>query len=56
MALHAGDAPNHLIGSLITIRQRLAAYEEAGAQELLLKFVTRDALTALRRFAAECIG
>lgn len=42
-----------LIGSPATIRQRLAAYEEVGVQELLLDFFTRDPLPAIRRFAAE---
>ena len=42
-----------LIGSPETLRQRLAAYEEAGAQELLLRFVDGTNLEALRRFAKE---
>jgi len=45
-----------LIGSLETIRQRLAAYEEAGVQELLLRFVDGTNLEALRRFAQEFIA
>jgi F420-dependent oxidoreductase-like protein len=45
-----------LIGSPETIRQRLAAYEEAGVQELLLRFVDGTNLEALRRFAQEFIG
>lgn len=44
-----------LIGSPETIRQRLAAYEEAGVQELVLRFVDGTDLQALRRFARECI-
>ena len=42
-----------LIGSPETLRQRLAAYEEAGAQELLMRFVDGTNLEALRRFAKE---
>jgi len=42
-----------LIGSPETIRQRLAAYEDAGVQELLLRFVDGTNLEALRRFAQE---
>ena len=42
-----------LIGSPETIRQRLAAYEEAGVQELLLRFVDGTNLEAIRRFAKE---
>ncbi len=42
-----------LIGSPETIRQRLAAYEEAGVQELLIRFVDGTNLEAIRRFAKE---
>ncbi len=42
-----------LIGSPETIRKLLAAYEEAGVQELLLRFVDGTNLEALRRFAQE---
>jgi F420-dependent oxidoreductase-like protein len=42
-----------LIGSPDTIRQRLATYEEAGVQELLMRFVDGTNLEALRRFAKE---
>jgi F420-dependent oxidoreductase-like protein len=42
-----------LIGSPETIRQRLATYEEAGVQELLMRFVDGTNLEALRRFAQE---
>jgi len=45
-----------LIGSPETIRQRLIAYEEAGVQELVLRFVDGTNLEALRRFARECIA
>jgi F420-dependent oxidoreductase-like protein len=40
-----------LIGSPETIRQRLAAYEAAGVQELVLRFIDGTDLKALRRFA-----
>jgi len=42
-----------LIGSPETIRQRLATYEEAGVQELLMRFVDGTSLEAIRRFAKE---
>jgi len=44
-----------LIGSPETIRQRLVTYEEAGVQELVLRFVDGTNLEALRRFAREFI-
>jgi F420-dependent oxidoreductase-like protein len=44
-----------LIGSPETIRQRLAAYEEAGVQELVLRFVDGTNLEELRRFSREFI-
>ena len=42
-----------LIGSPETIRQHLAAYEEAGVQELVMRFVDGTSLEAIRRFAKE---
>lgn len=48
-------ATTALIGSPETIRQRLAAYEEAGVQELVLRFVNGTNLEAIRRFAREFI-
>jgi F420-dependent oxidoreductase-like protein len=45
-----------LIGSPETIRQRLATYEEAGVQELLMRFIDGTNLEALHRFAEEFIG
>lgn len=45
-----------LIGSPETIRKRLATYEEAGVQELVLRFVDGTNLEALRRFAREFIA
>jgi len=43
------------IGSPQTIRQRLASYEEAGVQELVLIFSDATQLDAVRRFASEFI-
>lgn len=45
-----------LIGSPETIRRRLAAYEAAGAQELLIRFVDATNLEAIRRFAKAFIN
>jgi F420-dependent oxidoreductase-like protein len=45
-----------LIGSPETIRQRLATYEEAGVQELLMRFVDGTNLEGIRRFAREFIA
>jgi len=44
-----------LIGSPETLRQRLATYEEAGVQELLMRFVDGTNLEAIRHFAKEFI-
>jgi F420-dependent oxidoreductase-like protein len=44
-----------LIGGPETIRQRLATYEEAGVQELVLRFLDGTNLDAIRRFASEFI-
>jgi F420-dependent oxidoreductase-like protein len=44
-----------LIGNPETIQKRLVAYEEAGVQELVLRFVDGTNLEALRRFAREFI-
>jgi F420-dependent oxidoreductase-like protein len=44
-----------LIGSIDTIRQRIAAYEAAGVQELVLWFVDAAKLESVRRFAREFI-
>src|SRR5260370_24749711 len=52
-----GDAvKTALIANPGTLRQRLAAYEAAGVQELLLRFVDGTNLEALRRFAKEFFG
>jgi F420-dependent oxidoreductase-like protein len=45
-----------LIGSPETIRQRLVSYEEAGVQELLIRFVDGTSPEAIRRFAKEFIA
>ncbi|QBD80275.1 LLM class F420-dependent oxidoreductase [Ktedonosporobacter rubrisoli] len=45
-----------LIGSPETIRQRIAAYEAAGVQELIIKFVDPTRLDIIRRFASEFIA
>lgn len=42
-----------LIGSPDTIRQHLTSYEDAGVQELLIRFVDGADLDAIRRFAKE---
>lgn len=44
-----------LIGSPETIRRRLDAYEEAGVQELVLRFIDGTNVEALRHFAREFI-
>ena len=44
-----------LIGSPATVRDRIAAYEEAGVQELLLRFSGTGQAEAIRRFAQEFI-
>jgi F420-dependent oxidoreductase-like protein len=47
---------NTLIGSPETVRQRIAAYEEAGVQELLIRFPDQTNLENIRRFAKEFIA
>jgi alkanesulfonate monooxygenase SsuD/methylene tetrahydromethanopterin reductase-like flavin-dependent oxidoreductase (luciferase family) len=44
-----------LIGSLETIRRRIAAYEAAGVQELVIGFSDAPQLDTIRRFAREFI-
>jgi alkanesulfonate monooxygenase SsuD/methylene tetrahydromethanopterin reductase-like flavin-dependent oxidoreductase (luciferase family) len=44
-----------LVGTLETIRQRLAAYEAAGVQELVISFFDTPQLDTMRRFAREFI-
>ena len=45
-----------LIGSIDTIRQRIAAYEAVGVQELILSFPDALQLDSIRRFAKEFIA
>jgi F420-dependent oxidoreductase-like protein len=44
-----------LIGTPAMIRQRLAEYEEAGVQELIIRFVDAPQLESVRLFARECM-
>jgi alkanesulfonate monooxygenase SsuD/methylene tetrahydromethanopterin reductase-like flavin-dependent oxidoreductase (luciferase family) len=47
-----GDIRSYgLIGTIDTIRQRLAAYEAAGAQELVISFVEAPQVEMMQRFA-----
>jgi F420-dependent oxidoreductase-like protein len=45
-----------LVGSPTTIRERIAAYEEAGVQELVLRFSDALNVDVIRRFAQEFIA
>ena len=45
-----------LVGSPDTVRKRIAALEEAGVQELMLRFPNARDLNGLRRFAQEFIA
>ena len=47
---------NTLIGSPETVRQRIAAYEDAGVQELIIRFPDQTNLENIRRFAKEFIA
>jgi alkanesulfonate monooxygenase SsuD/methylene tetrahydromethanopterin reductase-like flavin-dependent oxidoreductase (luciferase family) len=44
-----------LIGTPAMIRQRLAEYEEAGVQEIIIRFVDATQLESLRLFGRECM-
>ena len=44
-----------LIGAPAVIRQRLAAYEEAGVQEIIVRFVDAVQLESVRLFVRECL-
>ncbi len=56
-ALFPGDVRDYgLIGTVDTIRERLARYEAAGVQELAISFVAQDPVALLRRYAAEFIA
>jgi F420-dependent oxidoreductase-like protein len=45
-----------LVGTPAMIRQRLAEYEEAGIQEIVVRFVDATGLESIRLFARECMG
>ena len=45
-----------LIGTPTMIRQRLAEYEAAGVQEIIIRFVDALQLESLHLFAQECMG
>lgn len=49
----AAALANGLIGTPDTIRQRIAAYEAAGVQELIVRFINPTDLDMIRRFAKE---
>jgi F420-dependent oxidoreductase-like protein len=55
-ARYASTLDAALVGSPDTIRKRIAAYEEAGVQELILRFANPTDLAGIRRFAQEFIG
>jgi F420-dependent oxidoreductase-like protein len=53
-AVYPGDVRTYgLVGSPETIRRRIAAYEEAGVQELAITFGDPTQLESVRRFARE---
>jgi F420-dependent oxidoreductase-like protein len=55
--LYPGDVLTYgLIGRPETIRERIAAFEEAGVQELILGFAPAHREESLRRFADEFVG
>jgi alkanesulfonate monooxygenase SsuD/methylene tetrahydromethanopterin reductase-like flavin-dependent oxidoreductase (luciferase family) len=45
-----------LIGSPATLRKQIAAFEDAGVQELVLRFPEVLSLNGMRRFAREVMG
>ncbi len=45
-----------LIGTPAMIRQRLAEYQEAGVQEIVIRFVDATQLESIRLFARECMS
>jgi F420-dependent oxidoreductase-like protein len=45
-----------LVGTPASIRQRLAALEEAGIQEVVVRFADPTNLESMRMFAHECMG
>ena len=46
---------SELIGTPAMIRQRLAEYEEAGIQEIVIRFVDATKMESIRLFARECM-
>lgn len=55
-ARRADIVENSLVGTPDTIRKRIAAFEEAGVQELMLMFPDVIKLDQVRRFAKEFLG
>jgi F420-dependent oxidoreductase-like protein len=47
--------PESLIGTPAMIRERLREYEEAGIQEIIIRFVDAVQLDSIRMFAQECM-
>src|SRR5438270_13113252 len=45
-----------LVGTPEMIRRRLAEYEEAGVQEIIIRFVDATKLESIRLFAKECMN
>ena len=48
--------PESLIGTPAMIRERLKEYEEAGIQEIIVRFVDAVQLDSIRMFAQECMN
>ena len=48
--------PESLIGTPAMIRERLKEYEEAGIQEIIVRFVDAVQLDSIRMFAQECMS
>ncbi|RIQ19482.1 LLM class flavin-dependent oxidoreductase [Jiangella rhizosphaerae] len=56
-AFYPGDFADYLLyGSVETVRDRIATYEEAGVQQLIVGFHEATDPEAIRRFAKEFIG
>jgi F420-dependent oxidoreductase-like protein len=55
-ALFPGDVRDYgLIGTVQTVRERLARYEAAGVQELAINFIAADPGELMRRYASEFV-
>jgi hypothetical protein len=55
-ALFPGDVRDYgLIGTVQTVRERLARYEAAGVQELAINFIAADPSELMRRYASEFV-